>query len=97
MINDRLIKAIVLVTVMQSLLLVGIEVASYFREQRYIKRIEEMELFSFYDKDFEECDDMLDFSNVPHSSVDHTPIEELNSKNIITLAERELGNDIKVI
>ena len=98
MINDSLIKAIVLVTVMQSLLLVGIEVASYYREQRYIKRIEDMEMFSFYDKEFEE-EDLLDFTNVPHScvphsNVDHTQIDKLNSKNVVTIAKNEVNYDV---
>ena len=94
MINDNLVKAIVLVTVMQSLLLVGIEVASYYREERYIKRIEQMEMFSFIDEDFEDTNldtDLLDFTKVPHlrvphASVDHTPIEKLDSRNVIPIA-----------
>ena len=93
MINDNLVKAIVLVTVMQSLLLVGIEVASYYREERYIKRIEQMEMFSFIDEDFEDTNldtDLLDFTKVPHlrvphASVDHTPIEKLDSRNVIPI------------
>ena len=94
MINDNLVKAIVLVTVMQSLLLVGIEVASYYREERYIKRIEQMEMFSFIDEDFEDTNldtDLLDFTKaphlcVPHKCVDHTPIEKLDSRNVIPIA-----------
>lgn len=89
MINDNLVKAIVLVTVMQSLLLVGIEVASYYREERYIKRIEQMEMFSFIDEDFEDTNldtDLLDFTKVPHTCVDHTPIEKLDSRNVIPIA-----------
>jgi len=69
MINNNLIKAIVLVTVMQSLLLVGIEVASYYREQRYIKIIRESQLFDFCYEDFED------------NNLDYTPIDELSSKN----------------
>lgn len=103
MINERLIKSIVLVTVMQSLLLVGIEIASYYKEQRYIEEIEKVyerdQLFTFKEEDFEEFDyHPLDFSNVPHSCVphavvDHTPIEKLNSKNVITIAKNRTETD----
>lgn len=97
MINDKLIKALVLVTVMQSLLLVGIEIASYCREHRYIKQIEiayeRDQLFTFKEEDFEELDyNPLDFSNVPHCNIDHSQIEELNSKNVLTIAGRVSRN-----
>jgi len=69
MINEKLVKAIILVTVMQSLLLVGIEICSFYREQLYIKKINEMQMFEFSEEDFEN-------SNLA--------IEELNSTNAST-------------